>query len=221
MRINKEKFIETYEPYYFDGELLNPDLGLCRLNQTSSAIEGIIEEKLKDGIMDVVAFEWKTGRLKLEEVDNGDIFNKSDYYDGYGRKIGGEVLRNYLCELKKKKIQFDSDCSLKDLYQKVFMGAPKYVGSVYLINIMYFLSKGEIPIYDKFAHKAVKALYWNVSPSEVYVAEAPDRNNVDDVVNVLNEYCRYLEALFGKQNIERKIDRALWVYGHCEKKFEE
>ncbi len=57
-----------------------------------------------------------------------------------------------------------------------------------------------------------------MSPSEVFVGEAPDKTNIDEVIVMYNEYCYYLQEVFGRINIDRDVDRALWVYGHCKKK---
>ena len=91
---------------------------------------------------------------------------------------------------------------------------PKNFGSVYIINLIYFLSKGKFPIYDKFAHKAAKALFMEKQPNEVYVGSAPEKNDIKNVVNLYNEYLWLLEKLFHNYSIDRITDRALWVYGH-------
>ena len=51
-------------------------------------------------------------------------------------------------------------------------------------------------------------------PNQVYVGPAPSKEKVADVMNMYSEYIWLLEKLFGNKNIGRKIDRALWVYGH-------
>ena len=33
------------------------------------------------------------------------------------------------------------------------------------------------------------------------------------------EYCYLLEKVFGRKNIERDLDQALWVYGHATERF--
>ena len=86
---------------------------------------------------------------------------------------------------------------------------------------MYFRSKRAIPIYDKNVHKAVKALYANTSPGNIIVPTGLSRDNVKDAVNLLCEYMWILEKLFGTCKIERKLDRALWVYGQLDDLYEE
>ena len=49
-----------------------------------------------------------------------------------------------------------------------------------------------------------------MNPSKVYVGTAPDKNDVKDVVNLINEYRVLLNKVFGTS----KIERALWEYGH-------
>ena len=111
-------------------------------------------------------------------------------------------------------------------------------GTVYIINQMFFLSKGAIPIYDRFAHVAVKALRMGKSPLEVFVPDAPLKNDhpkgKDRVnkeyflaVNNLEEYMWLLNEVFPDEIhkngdimfISRELDQALWVYGHAIRKW--
>lgn len=101
--------------------------------------------------------------------------------------------------------------------------SPKNIGPVYIINALFFLTGGKAPIYDVFAHKAVKALLLNISPSEVYMGGNPDKHDIDNVTAMYLEYILLLKMIFkdevkikGKDDmfISRELDRALWVYGH-------
>ena len=95
---------------------------------------------------------------------------------------------------------------------------PKNFGCVYIINLMYFLSRGTIPIYDQYACKAARALVEGITPDKIYVGPAPGKNDCKKVITMYSEYIHLLEKIFGTCNIKRKIDRALWVYGHYEGK---
>ena len=144
---------------------------------------------------------WKAGRL-IEDKDNpGDFVpakNKNgDYYTGYGTSIDSEELENYLTTVEKRWIGLTSveQEQFSEIYTKLVQDifVPKNFGSVYIINLIYFLSKGRFPIYDKFA---------------------PGKNDIENVVNMYSEYLWLLEKLFHKYSIDRITDRALWVYGH-------
>lgn len=80
------------------------------------------------------------------------------------------------------------------------------------------MSKGEIPIYDKFAKIAVDAIKSDTIPGEyVEYCELPEKNS-EKFAYVMDEIYSFkadIEAIFGdtyKEN--RNVDRALWVYGH-------
>lgn len=93
-----------------------------------------------------------------------------------------------------------------------------YFDGQIIITIMFFLSKGRIPIYDQFTHKAVKAIYFEKKPKDIYVGPAPLKSSITDAVNLLMEYMWYLEEIFGRHNISRSEDQALWAYGHVRHK---
>ena len=96
------------------------------------------------------------------------------------------------------------------------------------------MSGGNIPIYDHYANVAVKTLLSDKNPTDVYVIQAPGKEEHakgdEDkklAVNMLLEYQDVLKQLadgtecFKKEGyISRELDRALWVYGHATKKIE-
>ena len=222
LSIEQQKaFIEEYEQLY-DSKSNNKRSDIPKLNTTEKAVEKYIENKLAFGLVDQYVVVWKTGRLKENDIDNDDFLSQGGYSNGYGKTIDGEQLRTYLSELKSeeiKKIIAPSDLlNHRDVLEKCFELAkenvPDNFGSVYLINVLYFLSKKKVPIYDKFAHTAVKALYFEESPSNIYVGDAPSKKDTHKVINMLIEYMWYLNEVFGTYTIERDLDRALWVYGH-------
>ena len=88
---------------------------------------------------------------------------------------------------------------------------------MYLITVLYFKSNKKYPIYDYYAHRAVKALYLNKNPEEIFVGAAPDKNEIGKVLAMYKEYVFLLEQVFGYSDIGRDLDRALWVYGHAKK----
>lgn len=190
------------------------------------------------------AVAWKAGKLEPELSSQGEPKIKS--FEKNGFKIGqrGAFLNiqdlnayfDYLNENKKKIIN-SYRCAVENsideidfknlgkMYETAIAKnekteyVPNGIGSVYVINLLFFLSSGEIPIYDQFAHKALVSLYVKefsngkelISPYDIFIGSAPDRKSV----NMYAEYLRLLKKVFGYCNIERSLDRALWVYGHC------
>lgn len=188
---------------------------------------------------------WKAGKLKYkaEGFSKGDMLFVDGKYAWDGKRIDGVFIgrkRNEtgLSESERKdridkfissineyyKTCLSKDISFKSAYEKCLeLNTDCYnIGTVYTITLIYFLSKGSLPIYDKFAHKAAKAVYLGVSPSEVFVGEAPGKTETQKIYNMYNEYCWLLKQIFGQEKISRKQDQALWVYGHikdCEYKY--
>ncbi len=244
-------FIEKYGAFYKEGKddpNRRKELGLPKVNQTPTELEEYITKKLLEGRYDEEAFAWKAGKLKW-----GD--NKPELPNEWVNGNGGKITKNkeefdkesfsiYL-EGKLREIDFDNYKGkvqdregLKVFYEKVKDTYDlENFGTVNIINAMFFLSKGAIPIYDRFAHMAVKALYMNKAPVEIFVADAPGKNdhapgkgneykNYSLAVNVLDEYMWLLKKVFpdeinenGEMYISRELDQALWVYGHAYKNF--
>lgn len=189
---------------------------------------------------------WKAGRLKYKE--NGLFSQKYEkkikfrdkcyawdgmngneneilYIDKYLDKINEErqIISEELLIEKKKEEVYEQ---IKRVYEKLLHYQiitddciVKEIGPVYIITLIYFLSKGQFPIYDKYAHKAAKALFYNANPKDVSVETSLDKNDVDKVLTVYSEYCWLLTQLFNTYSISREQDRALWVYGHSKNKF--
>lgn len=184
----------------------------------------IVDDYLKNGIYNAKCIAWKYG--------------VSNYIDGPLKTR----YKTYLEEELKGIIEQVNNLDYKDLdnyFAAVSKACPKCFGTIQIINSLFFRSKGKIPIYDYYAHVGLKALLYNVSPQEVFVGEAPSKtlqskgrdNKHLMAVNLLREYMRQLEQLksmcsdadkyFDKNGmfIDRDLDRALWVYGHCSVKW--
>ena len=204
--------------YYLDEENENKDIYIR--NKVDRNFENMIEKFLEDGKVNIHVLAWKWGNQSIvEQIGNG----KPQIYNG-NRLIDSEKIMNTIEWIN------ENEQNLKDLIRKDIGEAYElirdntrgiYFGPVYIINILYFLSSGEIPIYDRFAHKAVKALYLEKMPYEIYVGYPVDCNCTEEIMAMLNEYRWLLREKFGTDKINRKIDRALWVYGHMRKSKEE
>ena len=218
--VQKKSFIDKYEQFYFVKEEYTENekelLGTILKNKSSYAVEEYADNVLKKLMpLDKRVFLWKAGRLKEHEAIRKDANSISEVKNGRGHKI--ENADEFISEIKKMtlvkgkgsfKVNYNS---LLKISEQIKL---KNVGAVYLITILFFLSDKEYPIYDYFAHKAVKALYLNKKPHEVFVGAAPDKKEKDKVFAMYGEYIYLLDHVFGYHNIERELDRALWVFGH-------
>ena len=168
---------------------------------------------------------WKIGKIRHKDSQEAEkwVFHKGceNTEDGRMKLRNGEIdfsdfaeyLVNNITELKNRAFLQPQEV-LNDLKEK----APSGMGTVYLITILYFLSGGEYPIYDKYAKIAVDAILGDIKPGEyVEYKELPEKNS-EKFAYVMDEIYSFkadIETIFGdtyKDN--RNVDRALWVYGH-------
>lgn len=224
-------FVETYSTKY----------------NVKSKVEQVAEDALKAEkpyvCWEVIA--WKADKLKLiQEFEGNPLeYNETFAWDGMngigkpiGKKNKGDkkpteeerekIIKKYICGINndpmfKTKDWGNQHGAFKKAYEKLINEHKIYnIGTVYTITLIYFLSKGKFPIYDKFAHIAAKAIYLNANPKDIYYAEAPGKTEWQKVRNMYNEYCWLLEQIFGTKSINRQTDQALWVYGHSKDKYD-
>lgn len=170
--------------------------------------------------LNIYFIAWKAGRLKIDE--NGEY--KWDGKNGMGNTIVN--IDKYLKEINNQRsvicgwlAQGDVQSAYQKLLDLNVQCGVKQFGTVYIITLIYFLSKGKYPIYDKFAHKAIMAIDSNRNPMDITVASPPDKSSVAKVINMYTEYYKKIEEIFGSYRLTRKQDQALWVYGHSKVKY--
>ncbi len=193
--------------------------GIRILKPSSKTIEEIIEGYLLDGNVNEDVFAWKVGRLEIIDGRIEPVKKQGNYLNEYGITVSSEELITYINIVNNMKLDFTSIDEFENVYNSLLKGCPNNFGTVNIINFIYFKSKQMWPIYYRFAHKAAKAIFMGKNPSQIYVGEAPAKNDVKKVVNMYMEYIWLLEKLFGTYSIDRQIDRALWAYGHASDEF--
>ena len=172
----KNAFVERYKNYYFRTDPVDVDekkkvLGDISLTGTEDGVEDYFFPGGKYRKFDQIGVKhilWKAGRLTPEMLDMPD--EDLTPRNGQGREIENldEFLR-WINEINKGRLQKcldDEDYkeAIKVLFECKLGSGLKQIGSVYVITILFFLSEGKYPIYDKYAHTAVKALYLNKNP---------------------------------------------------------
>ena len=196
--------------------------------QNSRFVENHIDTLLKNGIqkpLDVVhILAWKIGKIKHSESHDSFVY-ADDWKNAeqfrtyrYNRKFDiqtiSEYIANNITQLEKKAEYAPQQvlCELRDLHING-------LGTVYIITLLYFISHGQYPIYDRFAWKAIQAICDDKKPGDVINAsELPAKNTraFDTVFDTyMIPYIEKLKSVFGATYQEsRDVDRALWVYGH-------
>lgn len=231
-----ETFVDAYEPLYFR----SGNRSLCGLRRSSPFAEGEITRILNvgfgstDDVKKVLA--WKVGRINHSKSEKSIIFT-SEWRDPCprtyrGRAFGFRAVADKVMDVEKLGLT-DPDCIIYKLNEAQAAG----VGPVYLLTLLYFLTKGRYPIYDQYAAKAISSLCQGIRPAPLDDRGRPMliggdfRKKVElrklptDTRRLLEEGGAYLsfkekiERVFGSEILAdaegyRRIDRALWVYGH-------
>lgn len=228
--ISMDDFIECYNSdYYLDGAP-SPVRGLSRSSRfTENEIDRLLREGMKEERDVARILAWKLGKIRHRGSENAQAFQYAKDWSGaeelvgifrYGKKFDLQKLADYIIE---NIDQLEQDAKhapqlvLNELRGLNIAG----LGTVYMITLLYFLSRGEHPIYDRFAAMALTAIEKGVKPSEaVDYKELPEKNS-PAFSNILSEGSEYIEykkqmktIFVGKDLRCRDIDRALWVYGH-------
>lgn len=225
--ISKEDFITNYSNSYFCG-----GNRVKKVTQNSRFVECEIEKLLQCGIkesLDVVhILAWKIGKIKHADSDkyqrfmyykdwtNAEKFEMKLYGKMFDAKAFIDYIADNITELEKQA-KNDPQGVLNHLNER----SSKGVGSVYLITLLYFISKGKYPIYDRFAMMSLDAIIGNIKPytEKVTPSDLPEKNSkkFEKIFDMYNDkYIKKIKQIFGKSYWEtRNIDRALWVYGHA------
>lgn len=230
--IGIDEFISTYRSGYFlEGEQV-----VKEVNRSSRFVEDkintILEKESWTSEDVILILAWKIGKIKHAQSRDAREFVFAKGWENAVsdckvllRKVGEVSLKdfaNYICE--KKEILKDEALQSKDGAQKVLNKlskvAPSGIGTVYLITLLFFISGGIYPIYDRFARIALTAILDEKKPGDKIVPkDLPDNSSVFDfnglMKNELKTYIDDLEKVFGTDyQTDRSIDQALWVYGH-------
>ncbi|SCW49628.1 hypothetical protein SAMN02910456_01434 [Ruminococcaceae bacterium YRB3002] len=230
--LNPINFIDFYRQFYFENDIDDDTMhsfGVpSGLNTTNAKAEEWIEEhRINKGVFDMFALAWKAGRIDWDDghIVYKDFVDGSNCKNGLGYKIDIRSFNEY-CEFLNR-IDVDS-YDFKSLYEMLWPQSPVNIGPVYIIASLFFRSKGRFPIYDQFVHKAVRSLALGIAPADVYMGTPPDKKYVGDVVCMYNEYITLLVRAFpdhinrsGGPFIPRELDQALWIYGHCTRRWDE
>lgn len=233
-----DEFISYYGNSYYIGE----DRLVRGVSQSNRFVEDEIDRLLKEGIQsetDVVhILAWKVGKIKHSESDskfeyakdwknakryeedwaNTEKFDVTLYKKRFDIKTIAEYIAGNIESLERKA----EDNPQGVLYDLKNLEVDR-IGPVYLITLLYFISKGKYPIYDRFAHIALKKIedkeecsfYSLITDKELQGEFKADKQDVEKLFKSYQDnYVARLRNIFGKAYNARNVDRALWVYGH-------
>ena len=233
-QIRFEHWLKTYEPYYF---LNGPKWGrrINGRNQSSPFVEdnvcGLLSKTpplSKDDL--VLAMAWKIGGL----IDHGssEVAQKIVYLQDWPTMLSSTgrfrtsdfstsipyLARNMAAIARTSRGNPQYLLDLPDRRHGGFVPARlEGFGLVYRLTVLFFITQGMYPIYDRFAHVAAEAICGDLPPGSHVPYKA---------IQGWAEYRHYMklleqirkasstESADSSMFIPRPLDRALWVYGH-------
>jgi hypothetical protein len=225
--LNWNDFLSYYEPFYFLPS--KSDFSVKIKNKTSPFIENKIEKILVDGLNEkdiIFIIAWKLGEIKHSESEKS---KQIEYQREFNINLTNWRGYNFCDMVRYLNIKFErlSELAQSKQYEKLFsdlcINRVSGFGTTYIINLMFFFSKGELPIYDAYVSCALNALRNKYKPDKTCVVKITNipqlnkghQNHIDKAWNFYQNYIKELKTISGSDNITRTMDRALWVYGHC------
>ncbi len=226
--ISISEFVNKYNNSYYLGN----DQIVTSASQSSPIVENAIDSILKRGIeseIDVAKIlAWKIGKIKHKESEAaGRLVYAKDWVRAeelrvtrYGRPFDLEGIAAFVA-FNISELETMSVSDPQGVLNRLRDQNTKGLGTVYLITLLYFISKGRYPIYDRFAKMALYAIRAGLEPgAEVPYADLPGKESRKRFERVFDDhmvpYIEDLRGVFGEKALQgRDVDRALWVYGHC------
>ena len=206
-----EKFIDFYsEAYFYDPASRNLNL--------EHRIEEILTSDTwsRRDVIDIL--RWKVGATSWD-YEAEMVYHRWGSIDAHdlNDRIFGEDN-----ETAPKAAGEEGPEKLLEMY----LGASG-IGPVYAITLLYFQSQSAYPIYDKYAHIALLQLQDSkpfFSEESLVTDKALNEkfhSGTGNVGTVWEDYCKNyvepLKSLFDFESVyrkDRRLDRALWAYGH-------
>lgn len=231
------EFIKCYNQlYYYDAN-------------TNVASEKFVDDLLKktefseDDVFNLLA--WKAGGVDITTtIDQNNIRYKKNWKKEngkyYGRGQWKELKMNsiitfvskhskeWLAHWNNKEFCYDAEYAqniVSDLASITEMNESTNIGSVIIITILYFVSKGRWPIYDQYASIAMNAMkkehmkpYERIDNIELPGKTSSAFSRMITITGRYKDYIKFIEDIELQSNYQytnsRDIDRALWTYGH-------
>ena len=228
--IDLNEFAKKYSAAYIYG---NEKIENIRYLQTWEPIE----QEILDN-HDIFQYElfkrmmaWKFGRIAYKRSfrEKRPCYYKDWINEGNKNpRMRGNIieLAKFHRELLNNKPKIDSCIENDDIESAInailACWVPgSYIGAVYAITILFFMSEGKYPIYDRFVLTSLKAIEEKRYPKVGESKQYHNMNKEEIIKTYINYYIPKIDVLLEKMNIKpknhleyRDLDRALWVYGH-------
>ncbi len=214
---SKEKFIEFYNYCYY----------LNNSKNTEDYIDNLLNKGIKTQEEAFRILAWKFGKidhkksnyLQKFEYEKNTSFIKKKLITEYGKNVGDkegsdiERLLEKMIELSQKY----TGSNIAEIVEELQNININNIGTVYLITMLYFITKGEYPIYDRFAQMALIGIKEDKKIGEpIKCPKLPEKDKLNQILDENGSYLQYKKNLeeLGYSKDDRALDRALWVYGH-------
>ena len=226
---SSKEFVKIYNLYYYKDHCPLKDVNNRSISQTNKVVEEYIDHIIKNGVQDkkdlVRALAWKMGKIKQDKLEDGSGFAYHEDWKN-AEENPEDILRygkpfevSYLFDRMLENKEILKQASVKEALEWFQEHPVNYLGTVYMITLLYFISQANYPIYDQFAKKAIDAIKREAKPYEsIPYMTLPEKNSPQfcKVEKRVEEFKKDIDDIFGYENYKasRDIDRALWVYGH-------
>jgi hypothetical protein len=166
-QIQSQQWLKTYEPYYFIGGA-TWGRRINGRNQSSGFVEdqvcAMLTQAAPLSVQDLtLAMAWKIGGL----IDHrrSEANQEIEYLHNWPRTL--TATGQYGARDFSQSIPFLAS-NMNAILKQIIQGNPQYLldlvpqlagfGNVYILTILFFVSRGKYPIYDKYAHIGAHAI---------------------------------------------------------------
>jgi hypothetical protein len=221
-QISPAQWSSTYERYYF---LNGPKRDGQPRNQTSPFVENqvcaLLSQTTPLSRQDLIlAMAWKIG---LIDHSLSEARQRIEYRQDWPTKLTAKTqfrtldFSTSIPDLAANMPKITQMSQVNPQYLYDLTPRPKGFGHVYILTVLFFVTHGRYPIYDKYAHIAALAIDQGLPPgSYVHYREGQKWSHYQHYTNLLLPIGRACPQQLGNPSmfISRPVDRALWAYGH-------
>lgn len=169
---------------------------------------------------------WKMGKIKysLCNCDDKEVKYAADWIGcekenplRYKKPLKIDSLLDNLNMIRPELDKKIKNGDINGSYELIKTNKVDGIGPVYIISILFFISKGKFPIYDRFARVALDSIDEGIKSKKGDSAKY-STITIDEYIDYKNKLDKLYKEFYNDEDIDyirnRDLDRALWVYGH-------